>query len=830
MTRPTSHVSRFTPLLVLLAYVLLAVAMTWPVAAQLGTHLPGGADDLWVHRWTFWWVKRSITQGHSPFYTDLLFYPQGASLTTHNIAWLNIAAWLPLQAILGGNAAYSTIFIVTFALNGFATYLLAREITGSLPAAFVGGLVYGFWPYTLSHYGHPNMMVTCWIPLALLYLQRTLDQGKKRDALLTALFLALAGLTRWQMLVMGGLLVSLYLLYRFLKKSCRTRHNLGLLVLIGLVAGTLMLPLAAPVALAHLTRPHPEDLFVDDQTQGQTDLLAYVLPGRNHPLWSDAAFQIYQNFVDNKVYVAFLGYTTIALACYAIVRNWKQARFWLLAVIMYVALALGPRLRINGQLYPQVPMPYRLVGDLSFIQLLRKPDRFNVLLGLPIGMLASVGTAALLRHPLFGRKPALLVIVTGALILREYSLVPYPTASPITPAWYRRLAQEPGDFAVLDLPMRPETFDKHFMFYQITHGKPLVEGHVSRPPREAFIFIDSVPFLNHLRQDNQMHPALVDISHQLQMLAEANVRYVILHKSLTSAEQLAAWQDWLTFEPLHQDTDMVVYSTDPQLGSDFSLAYDLTDEIGLIRATFTPTTTIQGALIQVDARWGSIASPQQDYDVCLNLVNASGRVSQSYCEPLSPTWPPPRWEAEEIVRSEHTLHVAPSLQPEIYSLTLTLTDGATGATTGDSAILGLIRVEPLQPTHPLHALWGNVILLHGYDLRQSAGSLELTLYWQAQQRMDISYKVFAHLIDLTTRAVVVQDDAVPRHWTYPTTGWERGEVVEDTISLPLDSVPSGEYLLVVGLYNPTTGERLPVYAADGERYPDDATPLTTIRH
>ena len=93
-------------LLALLAYGLLSVIMTWPAAARLGTHLAGGRSDLWVHQWTFWWVKKAIAEGHNPFYTHLLFHPQGVSLTSHNIAWLNIALWLPLQAIVGRIAAY----------------------------------------------------------------------------------------------------------------------------------------------------------------------------------------------------------------------------------------------------------------------------------------------------------------------------------------------------------------------------------------------------------------------------------------------------------------------------------------------------------------------------------------------------------------------------------------------------------------------------------------------------------------------------------------------------------------------------------------------------
>jgi hypothetical protein len=825
-------------ILVLLAYGLLAVVMTWPVAARLGTHLAGERSDLCVQQWAFQWVKQSITEGHNPFYTDLLFHPYGVSLVYHDIAWLNIAAWLPLQAIVGNHAAYSLVFISVFALNGFAMYLLAREWTGSPPAAFVGGLIYGFWPYTLSHYDHPNMVVVCWVPLALLYLRRTLEKGGKRDAALTGVFLALTGVARWNLLIMGGVVIGLYLLYKCLTdKTCRTRRTLALLMLIGLVAAALMAPLAAPVVLAQLTRAYPEDAFIDQQATAQTDLLAYVLPSRYHPLWGDAAFQLYKELSSgSRTRVPFLGYTAIVLALYGTVKRWRPARFWALAVLVYLVLALGPQLRVGNQLYPQVPMPYRLVGDLFFIRVLRRPHRFNLFVGLPMGMLAAWGMTALLRRRSFERRSALLAGVVGALILFEYCPIPYPTTRLTTPEWYRQLAQEAGHFAVLDLPMDPRHSDKWFMSYQITHGKPLVEGHVARLPREAFTFLDSTPFLKGLHQDNVMDPALVDVTHQLRPLAEADVRYVILHKPFSSPEQLAAWQDWLTFEPYHEDAELVVYRTDPHLGRDFTLAHEMTDDIGLIRAAFTPDEMVQTGSIQVDAWWGSSAPPGRDFDACLKLVNPQGQVAQSVCQPLCPTWPTSRWEANEVVRSSYALPVNPFLQAGTYTLTLTLADGTASAEMAAPAVLGTLEVKALPrtftepgPAHPLHARWGDAILLHGYDLQASADSLELTLYWQAERRMDASYKVFVHLIDLTTGTIVAQDDAVPRRWTYPTPWWERGEVVEDTVPLSLDGVLPGQYRLVVGLYDPEVGLRLPAYSADGERYPEDAAPLTTVQ-
>ncbi|MGD2144319.1 MAG: hypothetical protein PVF54_07570, partial [Anaerolineae bacterium] len=645
---------RATLLLVLLVYSVLTILMTWPIAARLGTHVPGGTVDLWVHRWTFWWVKRSIVQGHSPFYTRLLYYPRGVSLAYQNIAWLNIGLWLPLQALLGSNVAYSLVFLAVLVLNGVSMHLLVKELLDSRPAAFIGGLIYGFWPYVLSHYGHPNMMVAFGVPLALLHVKRTLEEQRLRDALLAALFLALTGLARWQLLIMGAVVIVLYVIWMCARRNaCRTRRALGLLALAGLVASAMMAPLASPVIMTYLNEDDPEQMLITEDTNGQTDLLAYVLPTQYHPLWCEASARIYESFVHNKVFVPFLGYTTLILAFCGVVRDWRRARFWLLTAVVYLALALGPQLRVNGQLHPGIPMPYRLVDELFFVRAVRNPDRFNVFLGLPIGVLASLAVADFTRARPLGTKSVLLVSVLGALISREYCLVPYHVERPVTPDWYRQLGQEPDEFAVLDLPMSPRTFDKQYMFYQTTHHKPLVEGHVSRSPPSAFGFMDGLDFLRGLRRENVMDPALTDVSHQLRRLAEADIRYVVLHKDFATREQLAAWRDWLTFEPLHEDEDLVVYTTDPQLNRDFTLASELTDDMGLLGTSSASTKAIQGAVIHLDARWGSTAPPDRGYDACLNLSDEGGEIAQSHCTRLSPSWPTSRWSAEEIVRSHH---------------------------------------------------------------------------------------------------------------------------------------------------------------------------------
>ena len=113
--------SRRQTALILLAYCALAVVMTWPIAGRLGSAFPASGGDAWVHLWTFNWVKEALQTGQSPYFTNLLFYPDGVSLFYHNIAWLHIAAWLPLQTLVGAEAAYSRILLAICARNGFAT-------------------------------------------------------------------------------------------------------------------------------------------------------------------------------------------------------------------------------------------------------------------------------------------------------------------------------------------------------------------------------------------------------------------------------------------------------------------------------------------------------------------------------------------------------------------------------------------------------------------------------------------------------------------------------------------------------------------------------------
>ena len=115
---------------------------------------------------------------------------------------------------------------------------------------------------------------------------------------------------------------------------------------------------------------------------------------------------------------------------------------------------------------------------------------------------------------------------------------------------------------------------------------------------------------------------------------------------------------------------------------------------------------------------------------------------------------------------------------------------------------------------PLKVKLGDGIRLLGYSLGKgvvSAGEvLPLTLHWQALAGIGERYKVFVHLLDAHER-VVAQRDGEPGGGVRPTTTWEAGEILADNygVLIPPDT-PPGDYRIEVGMYNLTTGARLPV--------------------
>jgi hypothetical protein len=131
----------------------------------------------------------------------------------------------------------------------------------------------------------------------------------------------------------------------------------------------------------------------------------------------------------------------------------------------------------------------------------------------------------------------------------------------------------------------------------------------------------------------------------------------------------------------------------------------------------------------------------------------------------------------------------------------------------------LRNFEPIQPTTPLHARFGNTLELVGYELPKTgyrAGdTFSINLVWHALGATDKPYTVFVHLLDGNGR-VIGQKDSPPLSGQAATDKLQPNEYVADPYEFTMSAdAPVGPAALEIGFYDPVSGQRLPVSDASG---------------
>jgi len=223
--------------------------------------------------------------------------------------------------------------------------------------------------------------------------------------------------------------------------------------------------------------------------------------------------------------------------------------------------------------------------------------------------------------------------------------------------------------------------------------------------------------------------------------------------------------------------------------------------------------------------WSADEVPTAAYSGFVHFVDDEGRSwAQDDGPPGGELYPTTAWRPGEVLRDRRLLHLPPDLPAGLYRLEAGLYDPVTRmhlqtADGGDRFVLGFVRLgepEPQPPDlTPVGALFGGQIRLIGYTLAP-AGERDwtLALVWSAEAAIDEDYTVFVHLLD-GEGEIRGQHDGPPGGGDYPTSFWLAGDLILDRheLSLPADA-PAGIYHLLVGLYRPDTGERLPVDGGD----------------
>ncbi len=213
--------------------------------------------------------------------------------------------------------------------------------------------------------------------------------------------------------------------------------------------------------------------------------------------------------------------------------------------------------------------------------------------------------------------------------------------------------------------------------------------------------------------------------------------------------------------------------------------------------------------------WQAQGQLSADYRVAVEAMDHAGNVyARSESAPARGMYPTSKWQPGEIVRDPESLALRSDTPDGELDIAVSLSD-ATGRFVGTARIPRAIAVKGRphyfgapSPITRTNIRFGDFARLTGYDLNQDSGQARLTLYWQALAPTDLSFKVFAHLVD-SGGTITNQGDQVPGAGAFPTTSWVKGEYLVDEYSLSLtSSQPAG---INVGLYDPATGARVPAF-------------------
>jgi hypothetical protein len=434
-----------------------------------------GCGDSSLFTWYMEWPAYAIAHGLDPFFSTAMNYPNGLNLlaNTSELAFSLVLA--PVTWLFGPVATLNVALTLSPALSALAMFVLLRRWVSWTPAAFIGGLFYGFSPFIVSELtdAHlmlgmaavPPLVVACLDELLIRQRRRPVSTGILLGLLVTLQFFIGSELLL-MMTIMGAIGIGIVVAYAAWRHPDALRTNArhaGVGLAAGVITAGVLLAYPVWYALAgpgHFSGPIWPGR-VSSIRSASTSLNFYVQQSSDaamshaHTLYRTIGG--YQGPVTNRQY---LGIGLLAVLAGGLVAWRRDRRLWLFGAIaaVSVVLSLGaPK---------SVLLPWQLVQNLPLLQNVI-PMRFAfftylavaVMLGLIIDHtrssvnrwrdVAQEGTpgqsagGARSGLPRWGGAAAALLVAAIALVQPAAGVartVPVTTQPVVLPNWFRTVA------------------------------------------------------------------------------------------------------------------------------------------------------------------------------------------------------------------------------------------------------------------------------------------------------------------------------------------------------------------------------------------------------
>ena len=503
--------------------------------------------DPAFNTWVLAWDVHILTTDPLNLFNTNIFYPltqNTLAFSEHLIADMLVA--FPVILITHNPIlAYNSILFLSFVLSGFGMFLLINYYINDKYSAFLGGVIFAFCTIRFAHIGHLQLLTAQWMPFALLYLDKFLHKGDYKNLALLYMFYVLQTLSCWYhafyiAITLGVYALSIFIINRDLRKNLFQRSFQMKSILFLICTLAVVAPFAYPYI--QVAQEYGFTRTLDEISFFSADVGDYLLTPVTNLVYGTISypFQANRNIAEHSL---FPGITVIILSLYGLfflmwfklngesrlalvnVSNTIQNIYLLIALIAFI-LTLGYPLHFFGHIL-NISLPYKYLFDyFPGFKSMRVPSRFGFIVMLSLSVMAAYGLKRFIESKPKIKKLAISFIFVLLIISESLYIPVFGGTMPVgreIPETYQWMANETGDFAIVELPSESWGDDTEYMYYSTYHWKKLVNGY-------SGFFPDSYP-------ETMKALMLFPSNESVDLLKMIGVKYVVIHTKEMDASQ-----------------------------------------------------------------------------------------------------------------------------------------------------------------------------------------------------------------------------------------------------------------------------------------------------
>jgi|GEM_PF-4015925 len=384
--------------------------------------LPG---DSFFTAWTIGWNIHILSTDPANFWNANIFYPTQNTLAFSEGLFAQTVIALPFFLLTKSLIfSYNILILTSYFLAAWSAYLLAFYYTRKHTLSFLAGLIFGFAAYRIVSPGHFQNLHIFWMPLAILFLQKYLDLGKRKYLIFFALVFSGQILSSWYNGYFLGLLVLFFLAYNFSATLDKLKKDFKSFLLAGLIIVILVAPFAYPYVKLNMGKSGA-GYSLDAAADGSADFGGYLIPAPFTPIgqWMAKNIIVKKEWGENMHFIGFVPLFAILLYFFLKYRKKIEPpadlkiKFWLWGALVFTILSFGPFLWWQDHL-TRIRLPYYFIYRfVPITHFMRTPSRMNILVLLCL----AIASALIFSQVKIKSKilPSLAVIFVSFFILFE---------------------------------------------------------------------------------------------------------------------------------------------------------------------------------------------------------------------------------------------------------------------------------------------------------------------------------------------------------------------------------------------------------------------------